>query len=238
MARSCAAWAMRARKKRPKISVPCCLSRSFAVLMRITLPALISVNRSSFDVGLDEHPIEGAVLADGKQPGDDLLLGLREDRGIELRFEKLSRAPFQAFARYGANFLRPFGSISSRNVWMVAFGMSCMACRAIAEQRRLPARHLRAEQALQDELHDLGSGIQQALAVEEGIRMQSLQPDIEEVERNGVFHIGRIDQDELAVEQVAFGKDRQAGHHRDQRVLGIDDDDRRLAIGDALQIIA
>ena len=59
------------------------------------MPALISVNRSSFDLGFGEHPVEGAVLANGKQPGDDLLLGLREDRGIELRFEEFSRAAFE-----------------------------------------------------------------------------------------------------------------------------------------------
>ena len=199
---------MSARKKRPKISVPCCLSKSFAVLMRITLPAVDLGKEVELRFRVGQHPIEGAVLADGEQPRDHLLLGLREDRGVELGFEKVARAAFK-FREVRRELLAAVGLHEFPERVDGRVRDELHGLQGEPEEGRLPARHLGAEQALQDELHHLGGGIQEPFAVEQGIAVEALQPDVEEVERDRVFDIGGVDQDELAGEQVAFGEDRQ-----------------------------
>jgi hypothetical protein len=50
----------------------------------------------------------------------------------------------------------------------------------------LPARHFGPEQALQDEFHHFGGGIEQPLAIKQGIRVEALQPDIKEIQRHWI----------------------------------------------------
>ena len=185
---------------------------------------------------IGQHPVERAVFADGEQTGDHLLLRLREDRGVELRVEEVARAALE-FCEIRRELLATVGlhKFAERVDGRVRDELHGL--QGVTEEGRLPAGHLSAEQALEDELHDFGCGVQQPFTVEEGIGVEPLQPHVEEVERDGVFDIGGVDQDEFAVEQVAFGEERQTREHRDQRVLRIDDHDRRLAVRDALQIV-
>ena len=237
VARSWAAWAISAMKKRPKISVPLSFSRSLAVLIRITLPAFISVNRSSLERGCENIRSKVWFSRMPHSRRSTWVLVWANSLRAEFGFEEVLGACPRAWRCVRQTRTSPFGSI--RFAKRVDGGIGDVQHQPgdIAEDHVLLLGHLGGEQRAEHEVIELEDRVGQPLAIELRSSWSSRSmADIEQVERHRPFDVVRIDDDNPVVQRLTRRKDFEPRDLVDQVALAVDDDDRALSPFDGLQV--
>ena len=228
---------MRARKKRPKSSVPSSLSNPFSALMRMTLPGvLISVKRSIFDRGLENIRRNVLFPSTAKRRALTCSRGLFELRvGVEIGGEEVARGRVEgvdeALVFGGAVFENVVEGVDRR------VGDREQRAGDEAEERRLPARHFRLQERSDDEVVHFERAVGQPLAVERREGREPIEVHVEEIEGDRIFDVGGVEDAELAVERLAGSEEFQAPEVLDQLALAVEDDEGAFAAHGALQIL-
>ena len=101
----------------------------------------------------------------------------------------------------------------------------------------MAAGHLRLEQRADDEVIHFQCAVHDFLALERRQGIEPIHSHVKEIEGDGKFNIGGVEQTEFSVERLTRGKKFKIGKLFNQLMLAIEHDNRTFVMDGAFQIL-